>query len=311
MKIAIIQIEPVFLNLKETWNKLKSKILDAVKDGAELVTWGETLLPGYPQWVSITNGAQFNSPLQKKLYAKYWQEALPLNEHSILLEMQKLAKESKVMFMGGIAERSRGSIYCTLLTIGKNGVILGRHRKVKPTYEERLVWADGDGLGLKTYPISNLGSVGGLNCWENWLPLARASLHMQNELVHVSVWPGSIKLTKNITKFTALEGRSFIIASSGLLRADTVHKFLEKEYNYTDSTFYSNEEFYQNGGSWICGPNGKVITEPLINEEGILFGDVNLEQAIQERQNLDISGHYSRFDIFNYPLRGFDKSFLE
>lgn len=302
MKVAIIQIEPIFLNLKATWDKLKSNISNAVKDGAELITWGETLLPGYPQWISITNGSQFNSPLQKKLYSKYWHEALSLSENPIILEMQKLAKDLHVMFMGGIAEKENGSIYCTLLTIGKNGEILGRHRKLKPTYEERLVWADGDGLGLKTYP-SPVGNIGGLNCWENWLPLARASLHMQEEMVHISVWPGSMSLTKDITKFIALEGRMFVISASGLLKTETLHNFLEKEFNYTDSSNFSTEEFYQNGGSWICEPNGKTLVDPLLRDEGILLAEIDQESIIEERQNLDISGHYSRFDVFNKPLK--------
>ena len=302
MRIGIIQMEPSFLDLKGTWNKLKVKIEEIAKEGAELIAWGETLLPGYPQWVSITNGAQFNSPLQKKLYSRYWQEALYLPNHPIILEMREIAKKLHIMIMGGIAERSNGSIYCTLLTISKEGNILGRHRKVKPTYEERLVWADGDGLGLKTYP-TKIGKVGGLNCWENWLPLARAALHMQEEMIHVSVWPGSIQLTKNITKFQAMEGRLYVIAASGLLSTSTVHKILEKEFSYTDETFYSTEEFYQNGGSMVANPRGKNIVEPIIGEEELLLADIDKEFVLQERQNLDISGNYSRFDIFNMPLK--------
>lgn len=301
MKIGVIQLEPEFLNVKGTWLKLKEKILEIAKEGAEIISWGETLLPGYPQWVSITNGAQFNSELQKKLYSMYWKEALYLPDHPIILEMQHLAKELHIMFMGGIAERSNGSVYCTLLTISNTGEILGRHRKLKPTYEERLVWADGDALGLRTYP-TKVGNIGGLNCWENWLPLARASLHMQSEMVHISVWPGSMALTKNITKFIALEGRMYVIAASGLLRTTTIHTFLEKELHYTDNSFYSDEEFYQNGGSVIRNPKGKEIAGSLIGEEGFLIADIDQELIIQERQNLDISGHYSRFDIFNKPL---------
>ena len=301
MKIGIIQLEPVFLNLQATWAKLKDKIYEIAKDGAELITWGETLLPGYPQWVSITNGSQFDSILQKKFYSKYWQESLYLPDHPIIIEMQKLAKQLHVMFMGGIAERGNGSIYCTLLTISNKGEILGRHRKLKPTYEERLVWADGDGVGLKTYPTS-IGNIGGLNCWENWLPLARASLHMQGEMTHISVWPGSIALTKNITKFIALEGRMYVIAASGLLRTNTLHTFLKKEFDFTDSSFYSKDEFYQNGGSIIRDPKGKEVAGPIIGEEGLLIAEIDQELVIQERQNLDISGHYSRFDIFNKPL---------
>jgi len=301
MKVGIIQIEPSFLDAKGTWEKLKLKLIEAAKDGAELLTWGETLLPGYPQWVSITNGSQFNNLLQKKLYARYWNESLQLPDHPIITDMQSLAKQYKIMLMGGIAERENGSIYCTLLTIGDTGQILGRHRKIKPTYEERLVWADGDGLGLKTYS-TKAGNVGGLNCWENWLPLARASLHMQDEMIHVSVWPGSIKLTKNITKFQAMEERQYVIAASGLLSSSSIHTLLEKEFSFKDNSSFSTEEFYQNGGSMVYSPNGKQLIDPLMDEEGILLADIDQEFVIQERQNLDISGHYSRFDIFNKPL---------
>lgn len=302
MKFGIIQIEPAFLDLTGTWNKLKEKIYEIAREGAEVITWGETLLPGYPQWISITNGSKFNDPIQKKLYAKYWQESLYLPDHRIILEIQKVAKELNVMLIGGIAERSNGSIYCTLLNISPKGQLLGRHRKIKPTYEERLVWADGDSLGIRTYPTP-IGNIGGLNCWENWLPLARAALHGQDEMYHVSVWPGSIKLTKNITKFVSLEGRMYVIAASGLLRTKTVHKILEKDYNLTITDNFSEEEFYQNGGSMICDPRGEIIAGPLIEEEGFLIAEVEQELVIQERQNLDISGHYSRFDIFNKPLK--------
>ena len=302
MKVAIIQIEPVFLNAQKTWNKLKEKILEISEQGVELITWGETLIPGYPSWLSITQGAKFNDSIQKKLYQRYWSESLDLKNSSIIVEMRELAKKTNVMLMGGIAEKGGSSIYCTLLTIGKNGEILGRHRKLKPTYEERLVWADGDELGLKTYPITSEGNVGGLNCWENWLPLARAALHLQGEIIHVSVWPGSLSLTKDITKFMALEGRYYVISASGLLSAKTVHEFLAEEYSFTDESLYTKNQYYQNGGSMIMDPAGNVISGPLIDQEGVLFADIDPKKVIEERQNLDISGHYSRFDIFNKPL---------
>ena len=144
---------------------------------------------------------------------------------------------------------------------------------------------------------------GSLNCWENWLPLARASLHMQDQMIHVSVWPGSIKLTKNITKFQAMEGRQYVIAASGLLSASMVHNLLENEFSFTDNSCYTTDEFYQNGGSMIANPRGKNVVDPLIGEEGILLAEIDQDFVIQERQNLDISGHYSRFDIFNKPLK--------
>ncbi len=301
IRVAGIQIAPVFLDAQATWEKLRNNIEEAASKGADLVTWGETLLPGYPAWLSPSGGAKFNNEDQKAAYATYWREALDLHESVLIGEMKTLAVEHNVMLMGGIAERSGGSIYCTLLTIGADGVIRGRHRKVKPTYEERLVWADGDALGLKTYQLKDT-KVGGLNCWENWLPLARASLHLQGEILHVAVWPGSERNTKDITRFIALEGRSWVVSVSGLLRPTDFSHLKEEEFPMKN-IMESQNETLMNGGSVIVNPRGETVAGPLIDEEGIIYADIDPFLAIQERQNLDISGHYSRFDIFNRPLR--------
>jgi nitrilase len=299
IRIASIQIAPVFLNAQKTWKKLANKIVEAKSNEVDLVTWGETLIPGYPQWVSPSGGARFNDAEQKKAYAKYWQEAIKLDNSEIIIEMKTLAKKLNIMMMGGIAEKFGGSIYCTLLTIGQDGDILGRHRKIKPTYEERLVWADGDRLGLKTYNLKNI-KVGGLNCWENWLPLARATLHLQEEILHVAVWPGSLGSTKDITRFIALEGRSWVVSTSGLIRP-TDFSHLDESSFPMKGIMENRTDSWQNGGSMIVDPTGKIVAGPLIDEEGILYADIDPLLAIQERQNLDISGHYSRFDIFNKP----------
>ena len=301
IRVASIQMAAVFLDAEKTWMKLADYIDEAASNGAELVTWGETLIPGYPVWVSRSGGAKFNDPVQKKIYAKYWQEAMHLKTSRILTEMKETAKRHGVMLMGGVLEKESGSTYCTLLTIGGNGELLGRHRKIKPTYEERLVWADGDGEGLRTYPIKGF-RVGGLNCWENWLPLARAALHLQEETIHVAVWPGSLGLTQDITRFIALEGRSWVVSTSGLIRPSDFKHLDEEEFPVKD-VMTSGEGSLQNGGSMIVDPRGNIVAGPLVDEEGILYYDVDPSVAVEERQNLDISGHYSRFDIFNRPLR--------
>ncbi|MHA2171212.1 MAG: carbon-nitrogen hydrolase family protein [Candidatus Kariarchaeaceae archaeon] len=296
MKVASIQIAPVFLDSTKTWSKLEQYIREAANEGAQLVTWGETLLPGYPLWLSPSGGAAFNDKDQKTAYGTYWQQSLRL-DGPIVTEMRNLAQELGVMFMGGIGEQSSGSTYCTLLTIGKDGSIMGRHRKMKPTYEERLIWADGDGKGLVVYP-TEIGNVGGLNCWENWLPLARAALHQQEEILHVAVWPGSWGLTKDISRFMALEGRSWIVSTSGLLRpTDFTH--LDTAIFPMKSVMEEHSESWQNGGSVIIDPTGTIVAGPLIDEEGILYADIDPLLAIQERQNMDHSGHYSRPDIFS------------
>lgn len=299
IRIAGIQIAPIFLDAQKTWEKLKHYIQEAKSNGAEVVTWGETLIPGYPQWLSPSGGAKFNDPQQKTVYRKYWQESIKINDSKIIEEMKSLAYELEINMMGGIAEKFGGSIYCTLLTIGQNGQLLGQHRKIKPTYEERLVWADGDGQGLVVHELKGV-KTGGLNCWENWLPLARTKLHLQEEIIHVAVWPGSLGLTEDITRFIALEGRSWVISTSGLLRsADFSH--LDIQEFPMKEIMESNSEDWQNGGSMVVDPKGNVVAGPLVSKEGIIYADVDPMIAIEERQNFDISGHYSRYDIFNKP----------
>lgn len=300
IRVACIQISPVFLDARKTWDKLYGYIEEASANGAELITWGETLIPGYPIWIGPSGGAKFNNPTQKKVYAKYWQEAIHLKDSPIIDEMKEAARKNNIMLMGGILEKESGSVYCTLITIGPDGELLGRHRKIKPTYEERLVWADGDGLGLKTYPLKGT-QVGGLNCWENWLPLARAALHLQGEMIHVAVWPGSVELTKDITRFIALEGRSWVLSVSGLVRPEDLSHLTDEEFPMRNQLMAVKGSI-QNGGSMIVDPSGKIVAGPLVDEEGILYYDVDPLKAVEERQNLDISGHYSRFDIFNKPL---------
>ncbi|MFW9780237.1 MAG: carbon-nitrogen hydrolase family protein [Candidatus Heimdallarchaeota archaeon] len=300
LNVASIQIAPIFLDAQATWEKLEQYIREASSQGAKLATWGETLIPGYPQWVSPSGGAKFNDPAQKKVYGKYWQESLVLPNDPIINEMKKVAEELGIMMMGGIAEREGGSIFCTLLAISPEGKLLGRHRKMKPTYEERLVWADGDGTGLKTYDLKTI-KVGGLNCWENWLPLARARLHLQGELLHVGVWPGSLGLTEDISRFIALEGRSWVISSSGLLRPKDFSHLDDKTEFPMKEIMTGHSKSWQNGGSLIVDPRGNVVAGPLIDREGILYASIDPMAAIQERMNFDISGHYSRFDIFNKP----------
>lgn len=299
MIAAVVQISPIFLDKQKTWVKLKLKIQEAIVNGAELITWGETLIPGYPQWVGHTDGAKFNDEGQKKAYRKYWEESLTMDD-SIITEMKDLTQDNEIMLMGGIAEKDGGSIYCTLITV-QGGKVLGKHRKIKPTYEERLVWADGDGSGLKVFD-SPIGKIGGLNCWENWIPYARAALHDLGEMIHVSVWPGSISLTKNISKFMAKEGRSWIISASGILRKEDFNHLNIEDFPMKTEMMESRE-IYQNGGSMIVDPKGVIVAGPLIDDEGIIYAEMNLDIVIQERHNFDYSGHYSRKDIFDVKIR--------
>jgi nitrilase len=294
LKVAAVQMSPVYLDARGTWEKLEGRIREAAANGAELITWSESLIPGYPNWTTISTGDD-----QKRVYARYWREALRL-DGSIVMEMRKLGAALGVMLMGGIAEQQGGSTYCTLLTIGPDGEIWGRHRKLKPTWRERLVWGDGDGEGLMTHP-TKIGRVGGLSCWENWIPLARAALHQQEEMLHIATWPGKLDLTKDITRFMAIEGRSWVMSVSGVLRASDWEHLSDDEFPLKEAM--SQRKLWQDGGSMVVSPTGDVVAGPLVGEEGILYADVDPGVVIEERQVLDCSGHYSRGDVLRLEIR--------
>ena len=224
LNIAIAQIAPKWLNKKATIKKIEEAIDEATAQKAELVCFGETLLPGYPFWLDLTDGAKFNSTLQKELFANYLNEAVSI-EQGDLKSISALAKKNEIAVYLGCAERAgdRGghSIYCSLVYIDKTGVIQSIHRKLMPTYEERLAWSIGDVNGLKVQPINNF-TVGGLNCWENWMPLARTALYAQGENLHVAVWPGNVSNTVDLTRHIALENRMYVLSVSGLMRKEDI-----------------------------------------------------------------------------------------
>ena len=300
LKVALAQIAPVWLNKFETLEKVKKSIIEAASQGCELIVFGEGLVPGYPFWLAITNGTAWDDNIQKEIHAHYLKNAVQI-EKGDLKEIQALAKTHQIAIYLGIIERpiDRGghSIYCSLVFINPFGEIKSIHRKLQPTYEERLTWSPGDGNGLQVHPLKEF-TVGGLNCWENWMPLARTALYGLGENLHVAVWPGSVRNTENITRMIAQESRSFVISVSSLMRksdfpANTPHLEMILE---------NAPDVLADGGSCIAGPDGKWVLEPAANFEGILTETLDFNRVLEERQNFDPVGHYSRPDVLQLSV---------
>ncbi len=295
IKVGIAQIAPIWLNKVETAKKVISYIENAAKESCDLVTFGETLLPGYPFWISLTNGAEFNSKVQKEIFAHYLRNSINI-ERGDLKEVCETAKRLQIAIYLGIAEKAenRGghSIYCSLVYINKLGEIKSVHRKLQPTFEERLCWSPGDGNGLRVHDLEGF-TVGGLNCWENWMPLSRTALYAQGENLHVAVWPGSDRITTDITRFVAKESRSFVISTSGLMRKED----FPTDTPHLDLISANAPCILANGGSCIAGPDGEWIIPPQKDTEQLITAEIDLNRVYEERQNFDPSGHYSRPDI--------------
>lgn len=298
--VAMAQLAPVWLNKAGTVEKVKEAMLEAAIKNADLIVFGEGFLPGYPFWLSLTQGAKWELPVNKELHAHYANNAIQI-EAGDLDSICKLAKELKLAVYLGIIERAKDrgghSLYCSLVYINKAGEPKSVHRKLQPTYDERLTWAPGDGHGLRVHELNGF-TLGGLNCWENWMPLPRAALYAQGENLHVAVWPGGHHNTKDITRFVARESRSFVVSVSSLMRktdfpAQTPH--LEK-------ILKNAPDILANGGSAIAGPNGEWMVQPIVNAEGVFCHTLALSSVYEERQNFDPVGHYSRPDVTQLVL---------
>ena len=293
--VAAAQIAPVWLDRTRTTDRIVAAMHEAARAGAQLVTFGEALLPGYPFWIERTDGARFESPVQKEFHAHYLDQAVQI-EAGHLDPIRDAARSLSLATILGIIERpaDRGghSVYASLVYIGRDGVIGAVHRKLMPTYEERLSWSPGDGHGLRTHKLGAF-TVGGLNCWENWMPLPRAALYAEGEDLHVAIWPGGLHNTHDLTRFLAKEGRSYVISVSGLMRRSDIPIDVPQR----ELLLANLPEIMANGGSCIAAPDGSWVVEPVVGEERMIIATLDHRRVREERQNFDPAGHYGRPDV--------------
>ncbi|MCG8637559.1 MAG: carbon-nitrogen hydrolase family protein [Desulfobacterales bacterium] len=300
IKVGIAQIAPVWLDRQLTLEKVIRYTAQAGDEGCSLVAFGEALVPGYPFWIERTDGAKFNSKIQKDIHAHYMDQAVQIEAGHLDALCEIAAEKEVAVYLGCMdraADRGGHSLYCALVYIDSGGEIRSVHRKLMPTYEERLTWAQGDGHGLRVHGLGPF-TVGGLNCWENWMPLARTALYAQGEDLHVAVWPGGVHNTSDITRFVARESRSYVMSASGLMRRPD----FPETTPYLDEILRESPEFFANGGSCIAGPDGEWIVEPCLEKERLITATINHRCVRAERQNFDPVGHYSRPDVLELKL---------
>jgi len=298
--VGVAQIAPVWFQRDQTLEKICDCVVKAAEEGCQLVVFGEALVPGYPFWIERTNGAVFNDAKQKTIFARYLDQGVII-ERGDLGSLCSLAFQHSISIYLGVMERApdRGghSLYCSLVYISASGQIESVHRKLHPTYEERLAWAQGDGHGLVVHDLQPF-RVGGLNCYENWLPLARSALYAQGEDLHVSVWPGGLHNTQDLPKFIAQESRSYVIAASGLARVSDI----PADTPSRDEIVAAGDAVICNGGSTIVAPDGSFLVQPVVDEEVLIVAGLDHAHVREERQNLDQAGHYSRPDVLKLSV---------
>jgi nitrilase len=294
LTVGIAQVAPVFLDRDATTEKLVRYVDDAAARGCELVVFGEALLPGYPFWLELTDAARFDSALQKDIYAAYSAAAVDICAGHLAPIRAAAARHGIAIVLGTIErprDRSGHSLYCSCVFIGTDGMILSVHRKLVPTYEERLVWAPGDGQGLVVHSLGDF-SVGALNCYENWMPLTRAALYAQGEDCHIALWPGNARNTTKLTPVLAEEGRSYVISVSGVFTRDDV-----PTGHPVAAMLESAPPVMADGGSCIAKPDGSWLIPPSTAGEALLIATLDPREVRRARQNFDPEGHYSSPDV--------------
>jgi len=300
--VGIVQSSSVFMNLEASLAKAVALIGQAAKQGAKIVTFGETWLAGYPAWLDYCRGAAlWNHEPTKEVFARLRRNSVvvPGKETKTLGE---IAAAHGIVLIIGINERvekgaGNGTLYNSLLIFGADGKLINHHRKLVPTYTERLVWGQGDAAGLKAVE-TNFGRVGGLVCWEHWMPPARQALHVSGEDVHVAVFPTVHETHQIASRHYAFEGRCFVLAAGLLMKAGDLPAELVAGTDLEGSP----EKLLLRGGSCIVAPDGSFVVEPVFDEEQIIVAELDLTLIDKEKMTLDVSGHYSRPDVFDFEI---------
>jgi predicted amidohydrolase len=300
---AIVQAE-VAASAEEGLELTRATAVEAARQGAELIVFPETWIPGYPAWLDHSrDAALWNHAPVKAVFARIAENSIAIPGPA-LDSLAAAAREAKATLVLGLSERvgrgaGRGTLYNSLITIGPDGTLLNHHRKLMPTYTERLIWGAGDVEGLRAVDTP-AGRVSALVCWEHWMPLARQALHESGEDIHVAVWPTVHDLHQVASRQYAFEGRCFVLASGALMRASSLPPELEPHPDRVTGP----DQWVLRGGSAIIGPDGKYIVEPLYDEARILIAELDLRRASEESMTLDVTGHYHRPEMFDFkPLR--------
>lgn len=300
--VAIVQAAAVPFDVEASLSKAAGLVAEAGRRGVKIVVFGETWLTGYPAWIDHWPRLGFwDDPQVKALHARFRRAAVTVpGPHATALSA--MAAEHGVVLAIGVNERvdggpGHGTLYNSLLVFDVDGRLCVHHRKLVPTHTERLVWGRGDAHGLRVASTA-VGRVGGLVCWEHWMPLARQALHEQDELCHVAMWPTHKTTAQIASRHYAFEGRCFVLAAAGLLHRQALPAALSDALEGVD-----DDGWLMRGGSAVAGPDGEWIVPPVFEREQILVASIDPQRRDEEAMALDVTGHYARPDLLTLDVR--------
>jgi nitrilase len=292
VRVAVIQAAPVLLDRDATVDKACRLVSEAAGRGAQLVLLPEAFIPAYPRGMSFGTVVGNRSEAGRRAYARYWDNSVDVPGPATDT-LGAAARSAGIYLAVGVIERDStirgGTLYCTLLYFGPDGRLLGKHRKLKPTASERLIWGEGDGSTLTTIG-TEFGTIGGLICWENYMPLARTAMYAKGVDVYLMPTADGRDSWQSTVRHVACEGRCFVL---------NCNQFVSRSMMPRDwEDIGDGPEIISRGGSAIVGPLGDYLAGPLWDEEGILTADLDLDLIVQARYDFDAVGHYARPDVF-------------
>ena len=299
VSVAVVQASATPFHRDAAVDKVCAMTGDAAKEGAKLVLLPEAYVGGYPWGLTFGTAVGGRSEAGRRVWERYWSNAIEVPGPEVE-RMGSAAEQAGVHLCVGVVERdstySGGTLFCTLLYLGPDGSLLGKHRKLKPTAAERLIWGEGDGSTLTTVE-THYGTVGGLIYWENYMPLARMAMYAKGIDIYLAPTADARQRWQSTLQHIALEGRCFVLGCNQYVHRDMYPADLE-----TREELEAWPEVLSRGGSAIYGPLGDVLAGPLWEEEGILVADLDLTAIVRSKFDFDVTGHYARPDVFTLEV---------
>lgn len=295
VKVTLIQDNPIFFDKEATLKKVEALTVEHAQKGSELIVFPESFVPGYPRGFIFGTKVGSRTAEGREVFAQYYDNSFNLDTD--LERIENLSRENQVYIILGVTEQQshRGTLYCSMLYISPSQGFLGVHRKIKPTGFERVIWGEAGGEGLVTFD-TQIGKLGGLICWENYMPEARMAMYKKGVEIYVAPTADSRDNWTATMQHIALEGRCYVLGCNQF--------FTKSMYSPEQQKLAIDEpEMMCRGGSVIVGPEGKIIAGPLFDKAGALSAEIDLDAITRAKLDFDVIGHYSRDDIFNLQVK--------
>lgn len=299
--VAIVQFPPAVLDLRASVMRAVAHVTEAADAGARLIVFPETWLTCYPAWAFGMAG--WDDAEARHWHARLLAESPVLGATAdaadALADLRAVAANRQVTVVMGLNERSNtgGTLYNSILTIGPDGSTLNVHRKLVPTHSERIIWGAGDAAGLRAIDTP-VGRVGGLVCWEHWMPLARHALHASGEEIHIAAWPETSDIHQVAARSYAFEGRCFVLSAGLYLAVEDLPEALREPFRIGVGPEAPTSGLLFDGGSSVIGPDGHYVVEPVRGRPGIVLAEIDLSALDRAHHDLDVVGHSARNDVF-------------